>query len=289
MSYIPDSELVINPDSSVYHLNLQADQVADTILVVGDPARVAMVSKYFDEIECKVQKREFITHTGHLNGKRLTVISSGIGTDNIDIVLTELDALANIDFESRAIKKELTSFDIIRIGTSGSLQKEVPEDSFVFSSHGLGLDCLMNYYQFQNKEKEGTILEAINNQVNPVEGVKFYLFEGSPSLLEQVGQDGTSGITATCPGFYGPQGRSLRVRVAAPNLLSELGKFEYSGLRIVNFEMETGAIYGLARMLGHRALSCNAIIANRVTKAFSKDPKRIVDKLIRHVLERITE
>ncbi len=288
MPYIPDSELVINPDGSVYHLNLRAEQVAETILIVGDPARVSMVSRYFDEIECKVQKREFITHTGHLNGKRITVISSGIGTDNIDIVLTELDALVNIDFESRTVKKELTSLNIIRIGTSGSLQKEVPEDSFVFSSHGLGLDCLMNYYQFQNKEEERTILKAIEQQINPVKGVKFCLFEGSRHLLKKIGQNGTSGITATCPGFYGPQGRSLRAAVAAPNLLTELGQFENSGLRITNFEMETAAIYGLARMLGHQALSCNAVIANRVTKAFSKDPKDIVDQLIRHVLERIT-
>ncbi len=291
MNKIPESELILNPDGSIYHLNLQADQVADTIIFVGDPDRVPKVSKHFDRIDTKVSKREFVTHTGELQGKRLSVISTGIGTDNIDIVLTELDALVNIDLKNRTIKEEKTSLEIVRIGTSGSLQKDIPVDSLVASSHGLGLEGLMHYYDFSNDANETLIFLELMRSVKEDFGfpLRPYLITGNEELRKRLAPDFLSGITATCSGFYGPQGRNLRLKASQEHLLTGLGEFRYNDLRITNFEMETAGIYGLAKLLGHKALSLNAILANRVEQTFSKDPKGLVEGLIEMTLDRLTK
>lgn len=287
-SIIPESELIINPDGSIYHLNLRPEQLANTIITVGDPDRVPKVSQYFDSIEHKVQKREFVTHTGTLNNKRLSVISTGIGTDNIDIVLNELDALVNIDLKTRRIKKIHTSLDIIRIGTSGCLQKDIPVDSFLVSSHGLGLDGLLHFYELENTESETNILSAFQkNWDNDM--IKPYIAAVSDSLLSRVIDDNMyQGITATCMGFYAPQGRHIRANGRLGNLATQLSGFQYNNLRITNFEMETAGIYGMAQVLGHQAVSLNALLANRITNEFSNQPKKIVDQLIQQTLERIT-
>lgn len=290
MSQFADSELIINPDGSIYHLNLRPEQIANTIFLVGDPDRVPRVSKYFDSIEYKVQKREFVTHTGTLNGKRLTVLSTGISTDNIDIVINELDALANINLETREEKEHHTSLNLIRIGTSGSMQKDIPVDSFVVSRFGLGLDNLLHFYQIENNPNEKEIAVQFADYFNQKNlfTLNPYVFECDLSLHEKIGFDMKSGITLTCPGFYAPQGRQLRAR-AQINLdfLNKASQKEFGNFHLTNLEMETSAIYGLSKILGHRALSCNAILANRITNEFSKSPKEVVNRLIKNVLERI--
>lgn len=290
MTRIPESELVLNPDGSIYHLNLHPDQIAKTIITVGDPDRVAQVSKYFDRIEVKVQKREFITHTGELNGKRLTVVATGIGTDNIDIVLNELDALTNIDLKTRTIKNELTSLEFIRIGTSGCLQSDIPLDSFLVSTHGIGLDGLLHFYNYQISPAEEKLqkqfFEEISGKIDfPL---RPYFAAGNSSLLESIGGEMLRGITVTCPGFYAPQGRALRIPAAFKDVLERLGGFSFENERITNFEMETAAMYGFANMMGHRAVSCNALIANRQLQTFSKDPHKTIGSLIEIVLEKLT-
>lgn len=289
MKHFPPSELIINPDGSIYHLNLLPEQIAETIIFVGDQDRVETVSKYFDRIEHQVQKREFVTHTGFLGGKRLSVISTGIGTDNIDIVLTELDALFNIDFETRMEKSELTSLNIIRIGTSGSLQQDIPVDSFLVSEFGIGLGGLMHYYDFQNNADEHMIflhfMESMSQQINfPI---RPYITSAGSELLKKLAYDFSKGITLTAPGFYAPQGRFLRANGSVNELLETLGNFKYKELRCTNLEMETAGIYGLSKALGHQAISFNAILANRVTNEFSTKPKETVKKLIETVLHRI--
>ncbi len=291
MTFLPESELILNDDGSVYHLHLQPEQLAPTVITVGDPDRVGSVSQHFDRIDHKIQKREFITHTGELNGKRLTVISTGIGTDNIDIVLNELDALVNIDFKTRQIKAETQALDIIRIGTSGCLQPDIPVDSMLISTFALGLDGLMHYYDYANNANE-TMLQfvfsrALQGRMNLP--IRPYLIEGSPDWVTRLGYDMQKGMTVTCPGFYAPQGRQLRAEIQSPGLLDALQSFEHDGLRITNFEMETAGIYGLARLLGHRAISCNALLANRANGTFSPHPAKTVNKLIEIVLERITQ
>ena len=290
MTRIPESELVLNADGSVYHLNLQPEQIADTIITVGDPDRVERVSRYFDKVDTKVQKREFITHTGELNGKRLTVISTGIGTDNIDIVMNELDALVNIDLKTRMVKEKLSSLKLIRVGTSGCLQEQIPLDSLLISVYGLGLDGLMHYYDHYSNANETMLQHVFQRYTNQEISfpVRPYISEGSLDLVKSIGYDMLKGITVTCPGFYAPQGRQLRIPIEGKNILDKLGKFHYNGLDITNFEMETSALYGMARMMGHEAVSCNALIANRVTKEFSKQSKQTVQKLIEIVLERLT-
>ena len=285
------SELILNPDGSVYHLNLQPDQIASTIITVGDPDRVAKVSSLFDRVDTKVQKREFVTHTGELNGKRLSVISTGIGTDNIDIVLNELDALVNIDLANRIEKSETTSLDIIRIGTTGSMQEEVEVDSFLVSEHAIGLEGLMHFYDYKNNADGFMVyLDFMEKMKDKVQfPIRPYLAEGDKTLIEKWASDFQKGITVTCTGFYGPQGRSLRATAAVDNLLDELSNFQYKKLKCTNFEMETAGIYGLANLLGHRAISFNAILANRVSKTYSSNQKNTVEKLIRTVLTRITE
>lgn len=284
-SRIAESELIINDRGAVYHLNCKPDEIANTIITVGDPGRVKAVSKYFDSIEFENEHREFITHTGYIGKKRLTCVSTGIGPDNIDIVLNELDALVNIDFETRLIKEKLTTLNIIRFGTSGSLQKEIPVDSFVASTHGLGLDNLMNFYRAENNEEEKQLIQSFNTHTQLNSGnIAPYIHMASVHLLKHFTQKYHQGITVTCPGFYGPQGRILRLGLAYPLLIDHLTSFTFGNHRIANFEMETSAIYGLGKSLGHHCLSLNAIVANRISKEFSKDGGKAVAHLIKNSL-----
>jgi uridine phosphorylase len=286
MSRIAESELIINPRGAVYHLDLRPDEIGDTIITVGDPDRVKEVSKHFDTIEVKAQHREFISHTGYVGKKRITVLSSGIGPDNIDIVINELDALANIDFESREVKKQLKSLQIIRIGTSGSLQEDISVDSFVASTHGLGIDNLLHFYRHEENEQEKQLIQSFVTHTQIHSQMSYpYISSAAPSLLKHFVKDFHQGITVTCPGFYGPQGRVLRLGVRNPNLVNRLTDFRFGQHRITNFEMETSAIYGLGSLLGHRCLAINAIVANRIKKEFSKDGKAAVEKLIIKFIE----
>lgn len=286
MGKIAESELIINPRGAVYHLDLRPEEIAGTVITVGDPDRVKEVSKYFDTIEVKRQHREFVSHTGMTGKKRLTVLSSGIGPDNIDIVMNELDALVNIDFETREIKKELKSINIIRIGTSGSLQEDIPVDSFVASTHGLGIDNLLNFYRHAHNEQEKELLQSFitHTQVHGQIGDP-YITSGAASLIKHFVKDFHQGITVTCPGFYGPQGRILRLGIRNPQLINRLTDFRFGQHRITNFEMETSAIYGLGKLLGHNCLAVNAIVANRVKKEFSKDGKAAVENLIQKFIQ----
>lgn len=284
---LQESELILNPDGSVYHLNILPEDISDTIFLVGDPDRVEEVSRYFDSVEIKKQKREFVTHTGYVGNKRLTCISTGIGTDNIDIVLTELDALVNIDLKTRAIKKELKSLNFIRIGTCGSLQKDIEVDSFLASEYGVGLDGLLGFYNFEISEEDQQFLTPIVPIVSKL-GVHPVIVKGSDVLLNTLAKDIRKGVTLTNCGFYGPQGRTVRIAPKDKKYIDDLSAITLPGNRkLSNMEMETSAIYGLSKLMGHHALSCNAIIANRVDGTFSKDPHGCTDKLIRYVLERI--
>jgi uridine phosphorylase len=286
MSRIAESELIINPRGAVYHLDLKPEEIGGTVITVGDPDRVKEVSKHFDSIEVKQQHREFISHTGYVNKKRLTVLSSGIGPDNIDIVINELDALVNIDFNTRRIKDKLTSLNIVRIGTSGSLQPDIPVDSFVASTHGLGVDNLLNFYRHEQNEEEKQLLQSFVTHTQLHGEMSYpYVSSATGSLIKHFGRDFHHGITVTCPGFYGPQGRVLRLGVRNPNLINRLTDFRFGQHRITNFEMETSAIYGLGKLLGHNCLAINAIVANRVKQEFSKDGKAAVEKLIIKFIE----
>lgn len=288
MQRIAESELIITPRGSIYHLDIHPEELAPTVITVGDPGRVQEVSKHFDRVEYRNSHREFISHTGYIGNKRLTVLSSGIGPDNIDIVINELDALVNIDFTSRTIKPVLTSLNILRLGTSGSLQYDIPVDSFVASTHGLGIDNLLNFYRFSHNDEEQQLLQAFVTQTQLHQSISQPYISGAGSSLLKHFVDGFHrGITVTCPGFYGPQGRILRLGLSNPELVDRLTQFSYGAHRITNFEMETSAIYGLGRLLGHQCLSVNAIVANRVAKQFSKDGKQAVENLIVRVLERI--
>lgn len=283
------SELILNADSSIYHLNLVSEDIADTIITVGDPERVGQVSSHFDSIDLKKGKREFITHTGVRKGKRLTVISTGIGTDNIDIVLNELDALVNIDFESRSTKEQLTKLDIIRIGTSGAIQPDIPIDSFLLSEFALGLDALLSSYQstsIRHSDFEQAFIEQVKwASDNPTP----YLVECDGSLLEKFSSNRIRlGTTITASGFYGPQFRELRLKVSEPNLMQRIMAFSHEERCFTNLEMETAGIYGLSKLLGHRAISLNAILANRTTGKFSENPQKTVNNLIEFTLDRLT-
>jgi len=289
MGRIADSELIITKRGAIYHLDLRPEELADTVIVVGDPDRVKKVSKHFDRIEHQQQHREFITHTGYIGQKRLSVMSTGIGPDNIDIAINELDALANIDFETREIKSNFQKLNIIRFGTSGSLQADIPVDSFVASTHGLGLDNLMNYYAYEKSASENELVDAFVEQTGLDLDITIpYVFEGGPSLINKFKEDFYKGITVTCPGFYGPQGRILRLGLKSPGLINKLTDFRHHNHRITNFEMETSAIYGLGKLLGHECLSVNAIVANRVVQKFSEDSNAAVEKLIKKALEVLT-
>jgi uridine phosphorylase len=289
MNRIAESELIINNRGAVYHHDLRPEELADTVITVGDPDRVEEVSKHFDKIETRRNHREFITHTGYLGKKRISVVSTGIGTDNIDIVVNELDALVNIDFDSRTIKPSLTHLTIVRVGTSGALQADVPVDSFVASTHGLGVDNLLNFYRQENNEEELQLLRAFvtHTQMSSQYAVP-YIASAGPSIQKHFVSGFHHGITVTCPGFYGPQGRVLRLGLTNPDLIDQLTQFRYGNHRITNFEMETSAIYGLGKLLGHHCLSLSAIVANRVEKTFSKDGAAAVQKLIGKTLEILT-
>ena len=285
MNRIAESELIIDNRGAVYHLSCRPEEIATTIITVGDPSRVKEVSKYFDRIEFKNEHREFVTHTGYIGKKRLSCVSTGIGPDNIDIVVNELDALVNIDFDTRTVRDKLTALNIIRLGTSGSLQKEIPVDSFVASTHGLGLDNLMNFYRVQNNEAEKQLLQAFNTHTQLNQGnIAPYIHMAGVHLLKDFTVNYHQGITVTCPGFYGPQGRVLRLGLAYPQLIDHLTSFCLGHHRITNFEMETSAIYGLGSVLGHHCLSLSAIVANRITKEFSADGGRAVENLIKQSL-----
>ncbi|MBK8492345.1 MAG: nucleoside phosphorylase [Saprospirales bacterium] len=287
MIRIPESELILNRDGSIYHLSLHPEQVADTIITVGDPKRVSMISDHFDRLDASVRKREFITHTGEIGGKRLTVISTGIGPDNIDIAINELDALVNIDLENREPKSNPVSLRFIRMGTSGSLHPEIPVDSLVVSAYGIGLDNVMQFYPWSPSAEEKELEDLAQGLVD-VDKVHPYAVKASDVLLESLRKDETLGITLTSPGFYGPQGRSLRIKNPdAERMIELLPSFSYKGIPLTNIEMETSAIYGLSRLLGHQALSFNAILANRITREFSPNPKKAVSNMIETVLRRL--
>lgn len=290
MQRIAESELIINARGAIYHLDVRPEELAQNIITVGDPARVKEISKHFDKIEVERQHREFVTHTGYIGNKRISVVSTGIGPDNIDIVLNELDALVNIDFESRTINEHLKQLNIIRVGTSGSLQADVPVDSFVASSHGLGLDNLLNFYLHESNEEEKQIIHSFVTQTQLHNGFGDpYISAASMHLLKHFVEGFHQGITVTCPGFYGPQGRILRLGITNPQLIDQLTTFEFGTYRITNFEMETSAIYGLGKALNHHCVSLSAIIANRIHQNFSKDSLALIEKLIEKSLEIITE
>lgn len=289
MNPIPKSELVLNNDGSVYHLSLHPENIAKTIILVGDPSRVSMVSKYFDDIDFSQSNREFVTHTGKIGKKRISVISTGIGTDNIDIVLNELDALVNIDLKKRIIKENLTSLNFIRIGTSGSLQPNIDVDTFLLTKYALGLDGLLHFYDFNNKNLV-ELQEKFINQLKWNENfAKPYFVESDCKLYELLNSDLVyTGITATAPGFYAPQGRELRVPIFDNELQEKLASFSFNNYKIANFEMETSAIFGLSKLMKHKAATICAIIANRAAKRYSKDHSIAIKELIKYVLEKIS-
>ena len=287
MKRIAETDLILNADGSAYHLNLLPADVADTVITVGDQDRVSEITQYFDHIELKKGKREFITHTGTMGNKRLSVISTGIGTDNIDIVLNELDALVNIDLTTRLPHHNLRSLNIIRIGTSGAVQADIPIDSLLVSSAAFGLDALMHYYRQNLSTIEKQLLSAFQSALPKNYTLSPYIASADPSLLSALGQDLSQGITITAPGFYAPQGRQVRAKNMMPDLMTIAQNYNSSGQRITNLEMETAGIYGLAASLGHKAISFNVILANRVTQTFSQQPAKIIDHYIKQLLEKI--
>jgi uridine phosphorylase len=285
---LPPTELIITEEGRIYHLDLLPEDIGDNIILVGDQERVPTISKYFDRIELKRSKREFVTHTGLLNNKRVSVISTGIGCDNIDIVINELDALVNIDFEKKVVKKDHQSLNIIRIGTCGALQKEIPVDQFVLSTYGLGFDGLLAFYNPIYEDDEKALQKAFLQQIPwPKDANQPYFVRGSKILSEKIGKGMHHGITATANGFYGPQGRSLRLKTKLPDMNKFLNRFDYKNQKILNFEMETSALYGLSTMLGHHACTVCAVIGNRFSNTFSKDYKKAVENLVTTVLKRI--
>ena len=285
---ISSTELIITEEGRIYHLDLRPDEIGQTIILVGDQERVPTISKYFDRIEFKRSKREFVTHTGLINNKRVSVISTGIGCDNIDIVVNELDALVNINFEKKSIKRKHTSLEIIRIGTSGALQNEIPVDTFVLSSFGLGFDGLLSFYKPVYESEEKALQKAFLQQTPwPNDANIPYFVKGSELLGNKIGEGMFKGITATANGFYGPQGRTLRLNTRVPDMNEFLKRFEYKNHKILNFEMETSALYGLSALLGHHSCTVCAVIGNRFTNTFSKDYKKTVAKLVQKVLRRV--
>lgn len=288
MKQIEASELIINNDGSIFHLHLKPEHLAETIILVGDQDRVDVISNFFDKIELKIQNREFVTHTGYYKGKRISVVSTGIGTDNIDIVVNELDAVVNIDLNTRTIKENKTKLNLIRIGTSGALQKNIPIDTFLVSEKAIGFDGLLNFYANRDQisdlefEKAFVSYTSWNKQL-----ASPYVVEASGKLLNSIGKDLMKGVTIAAPGFYGPQGRILRINLSDPDLNNKIENFEYKGQKITNFEMESSAIYGLSKHLGHNALTICNIIANRLTKEYSADYKKSIKKLVLLTLDRI--
>lgn len=290
MEKIKDSELILNPEGSVYHLNLKPENIANDIIFVGDQDRVESITKYFDSVEFSIQKREFKIQTGTYKGKRLTVISTGIGPDNIDIVLNELDALVNIDFKTKTVKPELTSLNIVRVGTSGSLQADIPVDSLLMSIFAIGTDNMLRSYDLQNLQNQ-SIEKAFVNHTNwdLSKGLPYVVAADNDLIAKFKADTVFEGITVTAGGFYGAQGRVLRLKLNDELLNDKIDSFEFDGLKATNLEMETAAIYGLSKLLGHKALSLNAIVANRKNGTFSADPYKTIDELIQFTLNKIIE
>lgn len=283
---IDESELILTKENKIYHLNIAREDIADTIITVGDPDRVKEISKYFDKIIFQTQHREFVTHTGYIGKKKLTVLSSGIGPDNIDIVMNELDAVANIDFNTREIKQQHTTLNIIRMGTCGSLQADIPIDSLVASTYGIGLDNVLHFYHFQNSYEEIDLCNAFKKHVElENKNIIPYVAQGSTTLLSHFQQGYHQGITVTCPGFYAPQGRVVRAGLQFPNLVNRLSTFQHHHHTISNFEMETSAIFGLGKIFNHHCMALNTVVANRVSKTFTKDGKKSIEKMIEKSLD----
>ena len=285
---IKNSELILNSDGSIYHLNLKPSDISDTIILVGDQDRVIEVTKHFETIEFETQSREFKTQTGIFKGKRISVISTGIGSDNIDIVLNELDALVNIDFKTREIKTNKTSLSIVRIGTSGALQPDIAVDSFVLSSYGIDINGMLQSYNIENIKNE-SIEQAFVKHTNWSPKKSYPVIVNNSKRLEGLlsSNQTLKGMTATCGGFYGPQGRILRLEIQDDSLNNKMNSFDFNGLRVTNFEMETSAIYGLSKLLGHEACSMNAILANRSLGTISKNPQKTIDELIVYCLSKL--
>jgi len=288
MKRLKESELILNPDGSLYHLLLRPEHLAGKIILVGDPQRVPLVSSFFDKVEFMFENREIVTHTGYLNNVRLTVMSTGMGTDNIDIVMNELDALVNVDLITRTIKEKHTSLDIVRLGTSGALQADIPIDSFALATHGLGIDGLLHFYDHGNIRDE-KMAGAFEKQVRWPKALPApYAVKGSESLEAMLGEGFIKGITITAPGFYGPQGREIRLKAAYPELNEKISDFRYNDQRIINFEMETSALYAFGKMLGHNTLTVCSILANRVKETYSQNPKEATLKLTKLLLGKLS-
>ncbi|MBP9081272.1 MAG: nucleoside phosphorylase [Flavobacteriales bacterium] len=282
------SELILNPDGSVYHLALRPEQLGDLVLVVGDPGRVARISARFDKIEHRVDNREFISHTGTLRGTRITALATGIGTDNLDIVMGELDALVNIDLDQRTPRKTQKALTIVRLGTCGALQEDVPVDGLVVSRYALGLDNVLHYYAHEQTDAELRILQAFLQQTEWPDNLPLpYIAAGHEPLVAALGQDNHVGLTATAGGFYGPQGRQLRAVPSVGGLNDAFTGFHHEGLRMLNFEMETSALYGLSGLLGHKACTVCTVVANRLRKEYSKDHHAAIERMIDQVLDRL--
>lgn len=288
-TYFAESELIINNDGSIFHLHLRPEQLADKIILVGDPGRVGVVASHFESQECEVESREFHSVTGSYKGKRITVLSTGIGCDNIDIVVNELDALANIDFKTRRVKSPLKSLTLVRIGTCGGLQEYTPTGTYIASEKSIGFDGLLNYYAGRNDVCDLEFEEAFKKHMdwNPQKGAPYVIDADKDTLSRVAGDDMVRGVTIACGGFFGPQGRELRIPLADPNQNAKVEAFEFKGHRITNFEMESSALAGLARLMGHKALTCCMVIANRRSKQANTGYKNSIDGLIKIVLERI--
>jgi len=289
MEKIKESQLIINPDGTIYHLKLKPEDIADTVLLVGDPGRVKNISDHFDEIELRAANRELMTHTGRFRGKRLTVMSTGIGPDNMDIVINELDALANIDFEKRQIRQDKKSLNLIRIGTSGTIQPDVPVDTFGIAEYGMGLDNIPAFYNADKGIFEQEIEDDFIRQTGwPGDLPHPYVIRGNDELFSLLSEGMINGITLTAPGFYGAQGRELRIAAKYPHLNAAIAKFSRNDLRLINYEMETSAMYFLGRMLGHKVMTVCAIIANRAREEYTRNPQKTINELIVSVLDHIT-
>ena len=289
MRVIEPSELILNPDGSIFHLHLMPEQLAENIILVGDPGRVKMIAALFDNIESETENREFVSATGSYGSKRITALSTGIGTDNIDIVVNELDALVNIDLKTRQVKSEHKSLKIIRIGTSGGLQGDIPVDAFLASRKAIGFDGLLNFYEGRNEISDLPFENAFKSYVGWSKLLPSpYVVAADPDLFDRITDDEfTPGVTISAPGFYGPQGRELRLKIVDPQINDKIEAFRFENQRITNYEMECSAIYGLCRLLGHKALTVCIIIANRVTKNANEDYKPVMAKLVKKVLDRI--
>ena len=288
---IPASQLVLNNEGTVYHLALHPDELADDVILVGDPGRADIIASRFEKIEVKRQNRELWSRTGYYNGKRITVLSTGMGTDNLDIVMNELDTLANIDLKTRMPKEQHRTLNLIRLGTSGALQADISvEDSYVATRYAIGLDGLLYFYKGNETVNEIAMRDAFIEQMDyPKDLPMPYVVEGSQELLEKLGQGYFHGLTATAPGFYGPQGRTLRMQLAYPENNRKIEAFHYQDWRVCNFEMESSALYGLGKMMGHRCLTICAVIANRVSEKFCTDYHPYIDKLITNTLDRLSD